>query len=510
MESIHLQQSNVAAIKNAYRSLPKQGQITLIGSAKKLSELICNLETCGFLGIEISPFQMHSEQVHLRAFKGKQGPCYDTGRSASYKGAALAGLDDDQHLVFKNDNLAVCEKTANVYQFPAYQQLIDVSDADADLMACLADSPKAFDCDTYESDLKKCYEQTKETRPQSELDQLYYPGPFKALILDDGTILKRGQNNAVPKTAVKSLIQSDACFRLENVKENPLLSFPNIYDSKGSSCLMDDFDILHFEEVEGVVDYSTLNNLSSAIITQLNELIDLDKEYFILTGSDPEDKLGCCPSEDVGQANQLLEAGVLSRFSKPVPEGGCPISFYAFKGEISIDNNKPVFIKNETMRQAIHSHLNQNNTLKNFIKFVLIAFVLISCFVALLNIIKKSKSPEPVNIYNALSLKEENITVLVLYHKERCELCLNLENFSKELLKEKYPNIQLKLINLETKGNEWFEANYLVSLELIKFNNKEIKKKKLFDDIQTFYRDKKKFQLALSHSIDAFHKDEND
>ena len=126
MESIHLQHPNFSAIKDAYRSLSKHGQVSLITSSKSLTETINQLEDASFIAISILKFELNSEQVKLRAFKGKQGPCFDTGRTAKYTGSALAALDDDQHLIFENDSLALCEKTAKLYQLEDDQQKHDV------------------------------------------------------------------------------------------------------------------------------------------------------------------------------------------------------------------------------------------------------------------------------------------------------------------------------------------------------------------------------------------------
>jgi ubiquinone/menaquinone biosynthesis C-methylase UbiE len=52
--------------------------------------------------------------VTVRAWKGKQGPCYETHRSAMYRGPFSRVVDDDHHVFDRGLFVPVCEKTAEL------------------------------------------------------------------------------------------------------------------------------------------------------------------------------------------------------------------------------------------------------------------------------------------------------------------------------------------------------------------------------------------------------------
>ena len=127
--SIHLQDPDEPDIDNAYRSLPRTGEIVLTTSFSGLNSQLEHLEQAGFAGMEIKAFGSPDQKMTIRALKGKQGTCYDTGRFASYQGAALAALDDDHHLLIAGEEIPVCEKTATLYSLHLYRGMVNCSDA---------------------------------------------------------------------------------------------------------------------------------------------------------------------------------------------------------------------------------------------------------------------------------------------------------------------------------------------------------------------------------------------
>jgi hypothetical protein len=92
--SIHLQDPDELAVDNAYRSLPRMGEITLSTSFSGLDSQLEQLEQAGFSGMKIKTFGSAAEKIIIRACKGKQGTCYNTGRFARYLGSAQAALED--------------------------------------------------------------------------------------------------------------------------------------------------------------------------------------------------------------------------------------------------------------------------------------------------------------------------------------------------------------------------------------------------------------------------------
>ena len=112
--------------------------------------------------------------VTVRAWKGKQGPCHETYRSAMYRGPFSRVVDDDLHVFDRGVFLPVCEKTAELLAREPYSAHFLVTPA-------LDDPAKElpFDCSPAASrDVR-----TLDPERQSTLDGLIDQG---ACCEDDG------------------------------------------------------------------------------------------------------------------------------------------------------------------------------------------------------------------------------------------------------------------------------------------------------------------------------------
>jgi hypothetical protein len=65
--------------------------------------------------------------VTVRAWKGKQGACYETYRAAMYKGPFSRIVDDDHHVFDRGVFTPVCEKTAELLQKDPYAEHFHVT-----------------------------------------------------------------------------------------------------------------------------------------------------------------------------------------------------------------------------------------------------------------------------------------------------------------------------------------------------------------------------------------------
>lgn len=109
-----------------------------ISGAFQEAELLEMFEAAGFHGIEILARQEQPWQVingiefrslTVQAYKGKQGDCWDHNQAVIYKGPWKAVKDDDDHILYRGERMAVCEKTFRLYtdpQGPYHQDLIPV------------------------------------------------------------------------------------------------------------------------------------------------------------------------------------------------------------------------------------------------------------------------------------------------------------------------------------------------------------------------------------------------
>jgi arsenite methyltransferase len=112
-------------------------------------------EQAGFYGIEIlvrqaEPWQIvegiEFRSMTVRAFKGKEGDCWERNQAVVYKGPWKAVQDDDGHTLYRGQRMAVCDKTLQIYTDPKspYQQ--DIIPVLPQIDVPLADATR-FDCD---------------------------------------------------------------------------------------------------------------------------------------------------------------------------------------------------------------------------------------------------------------------------------------------------------------------------------------------------------------------------
>lgn len=333
-----------ADLQNAYRGLSARGSVTITCAAAEIEATLLAAEKAGFYGLRV-------DGKGITAYKGKEGPCYDTGRTARYLGSAAAALDDDHHLLY--GQLRVCEKTGRLYASEAYQGLIEVSAPDGALLARLEKDPAPFNCDTLAEDAKKLASTIPPSSASGETTTVLYPGPFKLLILSDGTMVRRGRPVRVSSHLARELERRDGARLDPTAGASAPRNFAALHRAEGPACLLGDLGPAR-EAKE--TDLDALDELPQEMKRRLQAILSRGEEYFILTGSDPAQKDGCCPSNDVGIANRLVERGILDSRGE-LANSECPVTLYAFASEIRAGAGKPTFVRNEALRAAVRDRL---------------------------------------------------------------------------------------------------------------------------------------------------------
>lgn len=98
-----------------------------IAGAFKENRFLEMFEESGFYGVEILTRQEEPWQVidgvefrslTVRAFKGKEGACWERNQGVVYKGPWKAVQDDDGHTLYRGQRMAVCDKTFTIYTNP--------------------------------------------------------------------------------------------------------------------------------------------------------------------------------------------------------------------------------------------------------------------------------------------------------------------------------------------------------------------------------------------------------
>jgi hypothetical protein len=359
-DPVYLDHPSVELLEETFRQLPRHGRLLVSCHPADLAETLRAMEDAGLVAMQCNRSSRRGSVIEISAFKAKQGPCYDTGKEASYLGTAVAALDDDNHLVFRQ--LRVCEKTAEVYQLPPYHGLVKLSDGDPRLVNRLADDPVLFDCNTYEQDLEHLLSMVSDSRPETDSRSMtvFYPGPFRLLVLSDGSMVRRGQATTVAHEHVVQLCERDRCVEIDGITGVMPVAAANllqVYQELGSACLLGELPLVDTHRGPGEADFSALERVSETTRKRLISIIKNQDRLFVLTGTDPDAEHGCCPSDEVGDALSLVNAAILACYRSPAPPDSCPTTVFAFAGEISAGEGSPGFTTNHVLRQQVLDYL---------------------------------------------------------------------------------------------------------------------------------------------------------
>lgn len=98
-----------------------------IAGAFRENQFLEMFEQAGFYGIEIlarqtEPWQtidgVEFRSLTVQAFKGKDGDCWERNQAVIYRGPWKAVQDDDGHMLYRGERMAVCNKTFKIYTDP--------------------------------------------------------------------------------------------------------------------------------------------------------------------------------------------------------------------------------------------------------------------------------------------------------------------------------------------------------------------------------------------------------
>jgi hypothetical protein len=475
--------------------LSKGGNVLIEIDPPDLNSILSKLEKVGFVGVEIPYYLQESKFVTISGFKGKHGPCFNTGLNAIYEGSALAAFDDDNHLLTRGKASAICQKTGIIYKFPPYRRLINIIERPEKSISNEDPNPEKFDQYSLDDELNALYSSLKNRNKEKKRVTAFYPGPFRTLILADGTIIKRGEVNSVPESGIENLIQTDRLIKLKTSTEADPVFFQDEYEHHGPGCLQISQKVADQNIEVHQVDLNEIDFNQMKLMPRLKRLIDQDRKYFILTGSDPDDEMGCCPSDEVGEANSLVTAGMLSAVSQEVYGDGCPVCFYAFKDEIFVKDENIQFRKNEKFRREVDHRIKASGlqVYKTIIRWILLGFVGISLVFAFLRITDNFRTDKHYSLYEQLSVIDKDPIVILLFHNRvRCEMCLNMEQHIDTLLQSVYTElvrdnrIQFFLMDMNAPENinhvDRFDL-YTASVVLVKMVDREEEEVIILDDI---------------------------
>ncbi len=123
-----------------------------VSGAYREDRFLKAFEDAGFHGIEIvkrqpEPWQtvegVEFRSVTVLAHKGKQGPCLERNQAVMYRGPFQKVEDDDGHVFYRGERMAVCDKTYHLLQREPYTGVFEPIEPRETIPL---DDAAAFDC----------------------------------------------------------------------------------------------------------------------------------------------------------------------------------------------------------------------------------------------------------------------------------------------------------------------------------------------------------------------------
>ena len=388
-------------VKKAYREAQRFEELELQFEELRRLEVIKAVEEAGWVGLKVDPPK--GSYGYLRAFKGKHGPCRDGEQLASYEGSFLGVWDDDHHLILNGSPLPVCIKTAGVYRQNQYGSFLKVDPPEA------KGDMGSFDCDDLQKNLDRLEVLLPKKKDDNEdLVSVYYGGPFSKAVTSEGHLLFRGKCSLVSRETV-SRLKGEGVVLFED-SEAELLTLDHQPTQRPPSSK----DI--------VPDWSALKRVSSGLKEKLLRALERNRDVMILTGSDPQEESGCCPSEDVGSANDLVRSGILDLAEKNEDGEGCSITFYG------IPRERLGFSGETAFRDHLLNHLQpQWERPLRVLLLTCVALAIVSGFYRL----SQQRSQAPVALESLLT-EGQSVHLVLFQELPRCPPCLEMEALVKE------------------------------------------------------------------------------
>jgi hypothetical protein len=280
--------------------------------------------------------------------------------------------------------------------------------------------------------------------------------------------------------------------------------------------IFDDFNLGKISEQYVETNFSSLSGISKKLKKRLIDMISGEKQYFLLTGSDPVDHLGCCPSDEVAEANKFVRAGILESSSQENTGDTCPVTIYAFRGEIRQDGSDIKFKPDPDFRGMVLRRLNElpMDSMKQTIKWLLLAFIFISVLAGIYRIYGNLNTTNSSSFYELLApIQPDQDMVLLFHYHKRCYQCLNMEKFTREILNENFKEeiiqnrLTFRLIDMDAPENRPLVQQFgfiTAAIVLVDFEDGEEKNVKVVEDAWQLFNEESKFKSLIRQEIYKF------
>ena len=271
------------------------------------------------------------------------------------------------------------------------------------------------------------------------------------------------------------------------------------------------------------VNFTALDKIPEQLRERLLKLINSGYDHFIITGSDPRNIKGCCPSDQVAAANLLVEAGILHAVRFNSKTSSCPVNIYAFSGEIRAGEKRPEFKIDPEFRTKITDSFNRRRQTKPKIlikltRWSLLLFVGVSLFMMFAGNFTRQKTGSSgfsdINLVEDLDLPFRNgVLILQFFRSERCEFCTNMEKFTRATLNIhftddlKNKSITFRPVNMDLPKYKTLKKKYDIftsTLVFIQISDGHELKWQIVSDAWNLTNNREKFIQMLRSQLKEF------
>ncbi|MCG8306768.1 MAG: nitrophenyl compound nitroreductase subunit ArsF family protein [Cytophagales bacterium] len=503
---VYLHDPPFIELEDAYRGLTHLSYLHV--KTANPEEIMANLEKIGFVAICILSFNNENRSYMFRASKGKHGPCFYSGLKITYNGIALAAIDDDNHVFINNRETSVCDKTARILHLPDYGALVTCEKAEAGT---------GKEEDDFEQSLESLSGLLSGSNENSSARTPYlYSGPFRFLIMNDGLIIRRGTRATIPEKFDKDLLIREGFKDWGHGASYAQIYFQDVYQREGAAYLMDHVRPALANSPDYETDLSKLKGISKRFKRRLIKVIENERKYFVLIGNEAEDKLGCCPSEEVTEANAFVRSGILDSLSEKTRGDACPVTLYAFKHELSTDETGFSCKLNDEFRSGIYERLTapSPSNIQLILKWLLLIFVCLSLMLAARRCMNDRNDAGHKSLYEILDPERDAAFRVVLFHnRKRCFQCERMERYTRDVVQilsedeNSTRRIKFDRIIIDDPVNTEVIEQYGIftsTLILVSFEAEKIKNAKVLLEASNLYRDEKAFKAYLKFEMQDF------
>ena len=508
MEHVFLMNPSFLELDDAYRELSNRDFLKV--KTTSIGPTIGDLERIGFVAIQVVSYKPEHKSFLVSATKGKHGPCFYSGKAVEYTGKAMAVLDDDNHIFINGLLKSVCDKTSHILCLLPYAKLIkEVSGSNNPLTLS--------DANDFEQSQETVFQKLKSIIPEkTDRRMLFYPGPFRLLILIDGTLVRRGKWTNVPNHLADDLITYEGLKDWNSLEKERAPFFQEVFVKEGPGCLLKGINPKPIEIQPIETDFTALKSISSTLKDRLINLIKNKRTYFILIGNEADDKLGCCPSEEVTEANSLVRSGILDALSEPVQGDACPVTLYGFKDELSTNESGFSSKINSIFRDEIYNRLSEptGTVIQVMLKWILLVFIASSIFLAVRQCHQFNQNTKQKTLSEVLVPSENLHVQVVLFHnKKRCFQCERMEKFTEEVLEDSFQyeaqngSLKFNTVIIDDPENADIVQQYGIftsTVVLVKYDSRVVIGSEKVLKATRLYQDELAFKALLENEIHNF------